>query len=383
MLRKKFLHFDYILLLLVFLLIIIGITAVGSATRINTVEIALSSEFLHSEFMSQITWVALGTVVLFFAAFIDYKFIAKFYILIYIANITLLVVLLLFGKPFRNVYRWIFGIQPSEFAKIFMIIFIATFIHKNKDSINKFFMLLFLCVLTLIPVLLIQAQPSLSASLVILVILVAQLFAGNLSNKYIKIVLMILVPISVIIIIDLTIGNQFILHKILSDYQIDRITSILSFDLTTDDPSLYQTKNSAWAIGSGQLLGKGLFNGIMNQLKYIPYSLNDFIFSVIGEEFGFIGCVIVLALMLLIIAKCLIIASKATDMLGSLIVVGVAALLSFQTFINIGVATGLLPNTGMPLPFLSAGGSSMMINMACIGLVLNVGMTKPKKIFKK
>ena len=130
-------------------------------------------------------------------------------------------------------------------------------------------------------------------------------------------------------------------------------------------------------------MGKGLFNGSMNQLNYIPYSHNDFIFAVVGEEFGFVGCTIVIVLALLIIGKCLMIANKSIDMLGMLLVVGVVGMLAFQIFVNIGVATSLLPNTGMPFPFLSAGGSSMLINMSCIGLVLNVGMTRPKNLFEK
>ncbi len=384
MLKKKLLYFDYLLVFMVFCMVIIGITAIGSANRINTLEIGFNQEFLSSEFMNQIIWFIIGIAGMLLAAFIDYRFIAKLYIPIYIVNLLLLLLVLSpLGKSINNVKRWIFGIQPSEFCKIFMIIFIATFIDKNKETINEFKTLFILALLTLIPVVLIKAQPSLSASLVILAILVFQIFAGNLDFKYIKILLIIFIPIAVILAIDILSGKYFILSKILKDYQLDRIISIISFDLNTNDSSLYQTKNSAWAIGSGQLMGKGLFNGSMNQLNYIPYSHNDFIFAVIGEEFGFIGCCIVILLSLLIIGKCLIIANKAIDTLGMLIVVGVVGMLAFQIFVNIGVATSLLPNTGMPFPFLSAGGSSMLINMSCIGLVLNVAMTRPKNLFEK
>ncbi len=384
MLKKKLIYFDYLLVVMVFCMAIIGITAIGSANRINTLEIGFNEQFLSSEFVNQIIWFIISIFGMFLAAFIDYKFIAKFYIPIYIINlILLLLVLSPLGKSINNVKRWIFGIQPSEFCKIFMIIFIAVFIEKNKDTINEFKTLAILALLTLLPVALIKAQPSLSASLVIIAILAFQVFAGNLNFKYIKVILIILVPILVILAIDIISGKYFFLGLFLKDYQIDRISSIVSFDLNTKDSSLYQTKNSAWAIGSGQLMGKGLFNGSMNQLNYIPYSHNDFIFAVIGEEFGFIGCCIVIFLSLAIIAKCLIIANKAVDTLGMLIVVGVVGMLVFQIFVNIGVASSLLPNTGMPFPFLSAGGSSMLINMSCIGLVLNVGMTRPKNLFEK
>lgn len=384
MIKKKLLYFDYLLVLMVFCMVIIGIIAIGSANKINTLEIGFNQEFLSSEFMNQIIWFLISIIGMLLAALIDYRFISKFYIPIYIINLLLLLLVLSpLGKTINNVKRWIFGIQPSEFCKIFMIIFIATFIDKNKETINEFKTLFMLGLLTFIPILLINAQPSLSASLVILAILIFQIFAGKLDFKYIKIILIIFVPIILILAIDILSGKYFILSKILKDYQLNRITSIVSFDLNTTDSSLYQTKNSAWAIGSGQLMGKGLFNGSMNQLNYIPYSHNDFIFAVIGEEFGFIGCCIVIFLALLIIGKCLIIASKSIDMLGTLIVVGVVGMLSFQIFINIGVATSLLPNTGMPFPFLSAGGSSMLINMSCIGLVLNVAMTKPKNLFER
>lgn len=384
MLKKKLLYFDYFLVFLVFCMVIIGITAIGSANRINTMEIGFNKEFLSSEFMSQIIWFLLGFICMLFAAFIDYRFIAKFYIPIYIFNIILLLLVLSpLGKSIQNVKRWIFGIQPSEFCKIFMIIFIATFINKNKETINEFKNLGLLFLLTIIPVLLIKVQPSLSASLVVLAIFTFQIFAGNLDSKYIKVILMILIPIFIILAIDIISGKYFILSKILKDYQLDRVIGMVSFDLNTNDSSLYQTKNSAWAIGSGQLTGKGLFNGSMNQLNYIPYSHNDFIFAVIGEEFGFIGCCTVILLSFLIIIKCLLIANKAVDMIGMLIVVGVVGMLAFQIFINIGVATSLLPNTGMPFPFLSAGGSSMLVNMSCIGLVLNVAMVKPKNLFEK
>lgn len=384
MIKKKLLYFDYLLVLMIFCMVIIGIIAIGSANKINTLEIGFNQEFLSSEFMNQIIWFLISIIGMLLAAFIDYRFISKFYIPIYIINLLLLLLVLSpLGKTINNVKRWIFGIQPSEFCKIFMIIFIATFIDKNKETINEFKTLFMLGLLTFIPILLINAQPSLSASLVILAILIFQIFAGKLDFKYIKIILIIFVPIILILAIDILSGKYFILSKILKDYQLNRITSIVSFDLNTTDSSLYQTKNSAWAIGSGQLMGKGLFNGSMNQLNYIPYSHNDFIFAVIGEEFGFIGCCIVIFLALLIIGKCLIIASKSIDMLGTLIVVGVVGMLSFQIFINIGVATSLLPNTGMPFPFLSAGGSSMLINMSCIGLVLNVAMTKPKNLFER
>ncbi|MBQ9604673.1 MAG: FtsW/RodA/SpoVE family cell cycle protein, partial [Firmicutes bacterium] len=162
--------------------------------------------------------------------------------------------------------------------------------------------------------------------------------------------------------------------------QISRLTDFLDKDYSSS--TYYQTKHSIWAIGSGQLRGKGLYNGTVNQLSYLPESHNDFVFAVIGEEFGFLGCLAVILVMFCIITRCLVIAAKATDNLGRLIAVGVGGMFAFQTFVNIGVVTGLLPNTGMTFPFLSYGGSSIWTNMLAVGLVLNVGMCKPKSMFE-
>lgn len=370
--KKQLLSLDYILVILVFALAVFGITIIGSARRINIYG-------PNGQYLDQMIWFGTGIILMIITLLVDYKTICKFYIFIYIINITLLILVLIIGSG-DNVSRWLFGLQPSEFSKIFMIIYLSKFIDKKREKINNINVLLFIFVITLIPAILIKIQPSLSASLVILAILVIELFAGKLNYKYILILLIIAVPITTIIVIDLLSENQFILSKFLEPYHIKRLLSAIKPDLS--DPLYYQTKNSIWAIGSGQLQGKGLYNGTINQLSYLPESHTDFIFSVIGEEFGFIGCIGVLTVMLLIIIKCLMIASKASDNVGMLIVTGIAGMFAFQTFVNVGVATGLLPNTGMPFPFVSYGGSSMWVNMIAIGLVLNIGMRKPKSMFE-
>lgn len=371
--KTKLQAFDFILVILVSAMVIFGITVIGSATKINL-------NGAEGEYTSQMIWFGTGLVLMLFAAFIDYKIICDFYIPIYILNLILLILVLFVGGNDNGVRRWIFGIQPSEFSKIFMIIFLSKFIDKQGKKVDNIIILGLICLLTLIPFILIKEQPSLSASLVLLAILMVELFAGKLNFKYILIVLLIVIPIGIILYLDLVSENHTLLSKFLEPYHIKRLTSAINPDLSS--PDYYQTKNSIWAIGSGQLRGKGLYNGTINQLSYLPESHNDFIFSVIGEEFGFLGCLAVLAVMLLIIGKCLIISVKASDNLGRLIAAGVAGMLAFQTFVNVGVATGMLPNTGMPFPFLSYGGSSMWINMIAIGLVLNVGMRKPKSMFE-
>ena len=374
--KKQLSAFDFILLILVIALVACGITAIGSATRINI-------NGPEGAYRSQMIWFATGMVLLLIISFVDYHTICRFFVPIYIFNIIVLILVLLIGDGDEiGVRRWLFGLQPSEFAKIFMIIFLSKFIDKNQKKINNIGILLLVCLLTAVPFMLIKKQPSLSASLVLIAILGVELFAGRISHKYILIVLLVALSLAIVIYVDLLMENHPLLKGVLhmEDYQISRLTDFLSKDYSSS--TYYQTKHSIWAIGSGQLRGKGLYNGTVNQLSYLPESHNDFVFAVIGEEFGFLGCLAVILIMLCIITKCLIIAAKATDNLGRLIAVGVGGMFAFQTFVNIGVVTGLLPNTGMTFPFLSYGGSSIWTNMLAVGLVLNVGMCKPKSMFE-
>lgn len=371
--KNKIFSFDILLLGLITVLVVFGIVAISSATRTNIYG-------FKGEAVNQIIWFATGLILLFAAAFIDYHIICSFWIPVYIINLALLLLVLLFGSG-DGVSRWIFGIQPSEFAKIFIIISLSKFIDKSSEKINNISVLFVIFVLTIIPFILIKVQPSLSASLVIIAIALVLLFCGGLSYKYIFICLAIIIPVCIILFLDIMSDEHIILSKVLNQYQLSRLTSHFG-GLSSNDPAMYQTKNSIWAIGSGGLGGKGLYKGTINQLSYLPESYNDFIFSVIGEEFGFIGCLGVITLLFLIIARCIYTGVKASDNLGRLLVCGVAGMIGFQTFVNIGVATGLLPNTGMPLPFVSYGGSSLWINMIGIGLVTNVGMKKQKSMFE-
>ncbi len=369
---KRIYSLDYVLIFCVLVISVFGIITIGSASRINT-------NGIQGVFLNQILWLITGIFLALIVTFWDYKKIAKFYVPMYIFNLILLILVLVMGSEENGVKRWIFGIQPSEFAKIFIIIYLARFIDKYKEKINNIGILLLAAISVALPLMLIKQQPSLSASLVLFAIFVTEMFVGKIAWKYIRIVLIIIIPLIIIIYLDAVSQEHRILSTFMSPYQIKRIVDYINSDFSS--PDFYQTKNSIWAIGSGQLTGKGLFNGTINQLSYLPESHNDFIFSVIGEEFGFMGCVTVLILMFVIISRCINIAANADDFLGTLIAGGVAGMLAFQTFVNVGVATGLLPNTGMPFPFLSYGGSSLWANMIAIGLVLNVGITKQKSIF--
>ncbi|MFV0502912.1 MAG: FtsW/RodA/SpoVE family cell cycle protein [Lachnospirales bacterium] len=367
---KDIKSFDFILLSLVIIISIVGIVVIGSATRINVYGIT-------EAFIDQIIFFISGLVILAVSAFIDIRFINKFYIVIYMINISLLIAVLLMDSTTREVQRWIkigpATLQPSEFCKLFMILFLSKFIANRHDNINKIKNIFFVLSLIGFPVFLIFLQPALSASMVVLVLSCVVLYVGGLSHKIVLPAVIIGGGLIAFILIDAHLENPILIDEILKGYQIKRITG----------ESDSQTIFSIEAIASGQLSGKGLFNGNVNQLNYLVESHNDFIFSVLSEEFGFIGSVGVLIVMLLIIFRILLIGFRSISIQGALICAGVAAIIGFQTIFNVGVGTGLLPNTGVTFPFLSAGGSSMWICMSSIGFVLNVSMCRVKSIFEE
>ena len=378
--KKQFSGVDYWLVLAVFVLSIFGIICIGSATHIN-----LGKD--PSNFYKQMAWFAIGIVLMIIASQVDYEMFARYYILVYILNILLLAAVLVIGNTVNGATRWIaigpISLQPSEFAKLIMIFFLAKFLslrRENHDDISYLPILAIICFSTLLPVLLIQKQPSLSASLVLMAVLCIELFVAGLDMKIIRTVLLIAIPLVLFVFWDVGRENPIIMDKILMPHQFNRILAFVDPESNIDQ--YYQTSKAISAIGSGQLTGKGLYNGTLNQLSYLPEPHNDFIFSVIGEEFGFIGCIIVLLLLLFIVFRCILIAISTRDLFSQLIAAGIAGMIAFQTFVNVGVATGIMPNTGMSLPFVSYGGSAMWTSMAAIGLVINIGMKRSKSVFK-
>lgn len=375
---KKFIRYaDWWLIGAVFVLCVFGIICIGSATHINLGEST-------SNYYSQMVWFAIGIFIMVFMAHINIDFISNYYLIFYAAINVLLVAVLLFGKSVNGATRWLYfgpiGIQPSEFTKIIIIICLSKLIDKNRDRVNNISVLAIISIFVLIPLLLIQKQPSLSASLVLIAILAVELFAAGLDYKYIMYVCAAVIPVVLFIVWDVQNAEPILADIILKPHQINRILTFINPVEGSD--AYYQTMKSINAIGSGQLAGKGLYEGTLNQLSYLPEPQNDFIFSVIGEEFGFIGCVGVLLLEFFIVFRCILIAMSTSKGFYRLMVAGIAGMLAFQTFVNTGVATGILPNTGMSLPFVSYGGSSMWTNMASIGLVLNIGLKRSKSLFE-
>lgn len=309
---------------------------------------------------------------------IDYHFISSFYIVLYLINMVLLVLVRLVGVSHYHAQRWldlkVTELQPSELTKIILIIFAAKLFSIFRQKINNAWVLILITVSIAIPTFLILIQTNLSTSLVIAFIFVMMIFAAGLSWKIILPILIIGIP---------SIWGFFWYIQqdyqvILKPYQQERVLSIINPEAYPD--IMYQQDNSVIAIGSGQLYGKILSNED-NSRNYdkIPVSESDFIFSVAGEEFGFIGSCVIIGLYVVIIYNCLITAKKAPDYMGMLIAIGIASMFIFQLFVNIGVATSILPNTGLPLPFLSQGLSSMLSGMLGIGIILNIRL-QPKLI---
>ena len=350
---------------------------------IGTLVIGSAQKSLQSQ---QIIGMVLGTAAMAVISVLDYTWILKFYWLIYAFN---LVLLLLVKIPFTNIaplgkevngsVRWLnvagFQFQPSELAKLLLILFFAKFLEKYRESLNTWKMLAVLGVLFFFPAVIIKEQPDLSTTISLMGIFLVLLYIGGLSYKIIGGAVAVGLT-SVIVFISLILQPD---QKILADYAFRRIMAWLDPAKYADDA--YQQQNSIMAIGSGQLVGQGLNNNSVYSVKnggFIAETETDFIFAVAGEELGFVGCATIILLLALIVLECIWIGKRSRDFSGTLICCGVAGYIGFQSFINICVATGIMPNTGIPLPFVSYGMTSLVTLFMAVGFVLNVGL-QPKK----
>lgn len=321
-------------------------------------------------------------IIMIFVSMIDYNTICKFWWVLYAFNCIALILVKLIGLEVNGAKRWFkipgFGtIQPSEFAKIIMIICVAIFLEQHKDNLNTLKTLVKLAVLCAVPIFLIAIETDLSTSIDITVMLIAMIFVAGLSYRIIVTVLAILIPAIMGFLYYVDHAKNVLFLK---EYQIGRIRDFLHPANAVDDTG-WQQDNSVMAIGSGMLHGKGINSstGItVKDANLVPEQQTDFIFSVVGEEFGFIGCVFVIAILLLIMLQCIRMARRARNTSGMLIATGIASMICFQSFINISVATKLFPNTGLPLPFISYGLSSLLSCMIGMGLVLNIGLQRRK-----
>jgi rod shape determining protein RodA len=365
----NFKYYNYRLVLYMLSLSIIGILVVASASNQDS-----------SIVTKQIIGVMVGFAFVIGLSILNYHKITMLYAVDYVVCILLLVSVLLMGHEAGGATRWIQirgigSIQPSEFVKIGLVVFFSWYWNKYQERLNAPIMVGLAALLAAIPIGLIFVEPNLSTSLVVTVIILCMVFSAGISYRWIIGVLAVAIPAGALFIFLLTKGLIPFIHG----YQANRILAWIYPHASKYAENLYQQKNSIMAISSGQLQGKGLFNTTIASVKdgnFLSAEKTDFIFAIIGEELGFRGSVVVIILLALIVFECLITAARAKDMSGRLICTGMAALIGFQAFSNIAVAIQIFPNTGLPLPFISSGVSSLISIFIGMGLVLNVGLQR-------
>ena len=360
--RGSFNKIDINFILVILALNLIGLINLYSAT--HGVNLTFTAKF-----WKQIVWLSGGWVLFFMSTFLDYNFFRRMAYAIYFVNIACLMAVMFFGKSFYGAQRWLdfglFRFQPSETIKLALVLVLARTLCQRQNSEGLGFKDLLLPLgLTLIPFVLTVKQPDLGTGLLILAVAFSMLI-------FVKIKTSILVVAFLIGIIATPVAWNFGLKQ----YQKNRI---LTFVYPGRDPrgAGYNSIQSKIAVGSGGVLGKGFRKGTQSQLEFIPERHSDFIFSVLSEEHGFIGSLTTLGLFIILYFLGIRIAQQATDKFGALIVVGILSLLFWHMFINVGMAIGLLPIVGVPLPLLSYGGSSLLTAMLGLGLISSVAYRK-------
>ncbi len=394
-----FAKYDILTMLLILALVAVGAFAIYSATSVADVD-------ANSFFVRQILWAAIGTFIMITVSFIPLRVINRFTYWFY--GFTLLTLLLVYavGKVGQGAERWLvigpIHIQPSEFAKLATVLAVSKFLSDQYADINKLRYFLISMGLIFVPFILIARQPDLGTSLVFLALVIPVLFWAGLNwfsiftiltpvltmilsfNFVSFLVLMLTITIILIlsgkkpiILVLVFLSNIFVgiitpyLWGQLRPYQQQRILTFLNPE---QDPkgAGYQIIQSQVAIGSGGIWGKGYMNGTQTHLRFLPAQHTDFIFSVIGEEFGFVGVSVILLLFLLLLIRLIAIAAAIRQSFESTVVIGITTIILFHVIINIGMTIGMAPVTGLPLPFLSYGGSSLMANLIMMGIILNI-----------
>jgi len=360
--RRLILNFDWFFLFLVLIIASIGLMNIYSAGA------SLTDDSLRNLYLRQIIWLGVGFFLMVATFSIDYRFLVRFAYVFYGVTLIILILVFVVGFATRGSQRWIalgfFSFQPSELMKLSLILALAKYFDEHK--IEKGYSLKDLWLpglMVFVPLLFILKQPDLGTAIIIMIIFFTIIFMVGLKWRC-------LLVIFLVGLICLPTGWFF-----LKDYQRDRIIAFLNPQV---DPlgSGYHIIQSIIAVGSGGLLGKGFLKGSQTQLKFLPEQQTDFIFSVFAEEWGFLGGLLLLCLFLVLILWGLKIAFQAKDRPGQIISLGVVAIIFSQFFINVGMVIGLLPVVGIPLPFMSYGGSSLVSLMIGMGLILNVRMRR-------
>ena len=366
--REILKNIEWWILILSIILCVVGVVALYSTTQ------STNFEDMHK----QIIWLIVSLVIMIVISFIDYRILVRISPILYGISILLLIAVL-FTKSINGASSWFniggFSLQPAEVAKVTVLMFLAYVISKvqlkGRNEINNFLKLTLIISVIALPVLLIIIQPDYGTATAYLVALIMVLFVAGIDKKYIIIA-------TILVVVGLPLVYQFVLPE----HAKTRIDVFLDPE---SDPkgSGYNIIQSKLAIGSGELTGMGLLNGNQTQLGYLSPKTTDFIFSAIGEEMGFIVAGTVIIAYVFLITKSLYVAKTARDDIGTYLAAGISGIFLFHLTENIGMTMGLLPITGVPLLFVSYGGSSLMTSFVCIGLLLNISGNRKKTIFVK
>ncbi|MGO9029972.1 MAG: rod shape-determining protein RodA [Acidimicrobiales bacterium] len=359
--RQQLARFDVLLVGTSVLLALIGVVMIYSATR---GKLALAGEDPRYYLKRQLVFMVIGAVVMVGVALFDYRRLEQISTILYVGTLFALVGVYFVGKSALGAQRWYplgpLQVQPSEFATLTVIIAIATYCARRPEGLD-FRDLVRLVILAGVPILLIVKQPDLGTGIVLSIILVVMLAVAGMPGRYL---LLLIFGAVAVVVVALKAG-------LLQKYQIERLTSFISPNAAGSTAS-YNVAQAKDAIGSGGLFGKGLFRGAQTNLSYVPSQQTDFIFSAVGEQVGFVGSSIVLFLYGVVAWRVLRTAQLARDTYGRLLCSGVFALLIFSVFENVGMNLGIMPVAGIPLPFLSYGGTAVIVFFAAVGLTVSV-----------
>lgn len=364
--KRNLKNTEWMILIISIMLFIIGVIALYSCTQSTGFE----------DMRKQLIWFVISIPILIVFIVIDYSLISRASYIIY-GIFLILLIAVFFTQEINGATSWFniggFSFQPGEFSKVFVIIFFSTilckFQEKGKNEINKFWKLIVSLLIIIVPVILIMMQPDIGTAVAFIVSTMFILFVAGIDKKYI-------ITSLLLIVILIPLAYMFVLPE----HAKSRIDVYMNPNL---DPrgAGYNIIQSKLAVGAGQVFGMGILKGNQTQLGFLYPKTTDFIFAVIGEEMGFCVSTIIIILYVLLLTKCIHVAKTAKDDLGSYIATGLTGILFFHVLENIGMTIGLLPITGVPLPFISYGGSSLITNFICIGILLNISARRQKSIF--
>jgi len=345
--------FHWTLFFIAILLSMVGVLVIASAS--NNMEV----DYMQK----QLVWIGAGILVMLFVIFVGYRSFLNLSYVFYLVAIILLVLVLFSGVVRQGAQRWLnlgfFALQPSEFCKFATILCLAQFLGNRKTNQNPRLTFILSSLIVLFPLAFIIKQPDLGTALIFVPVFFCMLYVWGAKLKYLL----------------GTIGTGLICMPIfwvlLKEYQKRRLLVFINPDI---DPlgSGYSAIQSKIAVGSGMLMGKGWQQGTQSQLHFVPERHTDFVFSVIGEEWGFLGCLAIILLFLVFFWLAISIVNQTTHVSGRLLVVGIVSMMVFQVFVNVGMTIGFMPITGLPLPFISYGGSSLMSIFASLGLLISI-----------